>query len=256
MKKTVAVILWTVGLLGAGSGMWFVLDMNTLADTVGEVRQSVVHIEKVGSWEGSGFVLSEDGIICTAKHVVEGGGTFVVTFDDGTKVTTTCALQDNEHDIGFLKVKTLRPLTSLPVRRFSLRAGDQVFIMGSPLGFDYFNSVTLGIISAARRGTNNDYGLGWQVLFQSDARAYPGNSGGPVFDLDGRVVGVLVAGVDASMNFSVPVSVFMDNMPVVRLMLTEQRFSVPFTPEVNETYTSVTPVEPNEPEHSNPEGLE
>lgn len=225
-----------------------------LSDTVDRVRGSVVHIEKVGEWQGSGFVLTSDGIICTAKHVVENGGTFVVTFDDGTKLTTTVALQDNEHDVGFLKVKPDKPLKPLALAPFNLRAGDPVFIMGSPLGFFNFNSVTLGVVSARQRDLDEvaNSGLGWHVMFQSDSAAYPGNSGGPVFNMNGEVIGILVAGVDASLNYSVPVDVFRDKLWLIRLGLESQRFSVPVAPvEEEELYVQVPeePQNPDDPEY-------
>lgn len=200
-----------------------------LSNTVARVRGSVVHIEKVGECEGSGFVVSEDGVICTAKHVVEGGGEFIVTFDDGTKFTTRQTLADSNYDIGFLKIEPDRLLVPLTLSPFDLRAGDPVFIMGSPLGFDNFNSVTLGIVSAEQRNLDavENSGFGWTITFQSDSPAYPGNSGGPVFNLEGEVVGVLVAGMDSSLNYSVPVEVFADELDVIKLKFQLLRFVVP-----------------------------
>jgi len=218
-----------------------------LSDTVAKVRGSVVHIEKVDEWEGSGFVVSEDGLICTAKHVVEGGGTFVVTFDDGTKYTTTQCLADKLHDVGFLKIEPDKMLTPVPLSPFYLRAGDPVFIMGSPLGKNNFNSVTLGIVSAKKRdlsflGEESDM-YGWSIMFQSDSPAYPGNSGGPVFNIDGRVVGVLVAGMDSSLNYSVPVEVFMNDLNVVKMKFAMLRFEVPTVDPLPELEARVTCLE-------------
>ncbi len=243
MKKYFAVALMIVLLGGCGK----------LSTTVNRVRSSVVHIEKVGEWEGSGFVLTSDGIICTAKHVVEGGGKFIVTFDDGTKLTTEIALQDNEYDVGFLKVKPDKPLNTARLASFNLRAGDPVFIMGSPLGYFNFNSVTLGIVSAKQRDLDAvaNSGLGWHVMFQSDSAAYPGNSGGPVFNMQGWVIGILVAGVDASLNYSVPVDVFKDKMYWVRAGLEAQRFTVPQPkPAENDEWVpeQEPPTPPQEPE--------
>jgi len=234
-----------------------------LSNTVANVGPSVVHIEKMGAWQGSGFVLTEDGLICTAKHVVEGGGEFIVTFDDGTKISTKQSLYDSKHDIGFLKVepeKMLRPLRLVP---FDLRAGDPVFIMGSPLGKDNFNSVTLGIVSAKKRDLSflgpEAKTYGWSVMFQSDSAAYPGNSGGPVFDMNGDVVGVLVAGMDASLNYSVPVEVFMDELDIIKLKFRMLRFEVPEPPKVQEEVYYPQPEEPTtpeEPENPNPDDPE
>lgn len=222
MKKllqSVAVPLVVV----VGLGLFLVISMSTtinynLANTVESVRSSVVHIEKVGQWQGSGFILTSDGVIVTAKHVVEGGGQFVVTLDDGTMYTTDLVASYKYADIGFLKIKPDKPLKAVQLDLIKdWRVGNSVFIMGSPLGKDNFNSVTLGIISAAQRNLDvpDDYGYGWKVTFQSDSPAYPGNSGGPVFNMNGRVIGVLVAGMDASLNYSVPVFVFTPDLNAI-----------------------------------------
>jgi serine protease Do len=202
-----------------------------LSDTVQQVRSSVVHIEKLGQWQGSGFVLTQDGIIVTAKHVVEGGGEFIVTFDDGTQYKTSTCLQNNNYDVGFLKLNKF-DCVPLPLGSITkLRAGDPIFVMGSPLGKEQFNSVTAGIVSAVQRDWDQDSrGLGWKILFQGDTPGvYPGNSGGPVFNLQGEVVGVLVAGVGPGLNCSVPVDVFLDKILLIRLGLEQQSFSVPTT---------------------------
>ena len=201
---------------------------NNIAPKVAQVRGAVVHIQKVGAWQGSGFVVAPDGLIVTAKHVVEGGGTFEVTFDDGRKVRTTQAIQHDLHDVGFLRVEG-KNLQVAPMARTDLRPGEPVFVMGSPLGIEQFNSVTLGIVSAAQRDwSEDDNGLGWKVLIQSDAPGvYPGNSGGPVFNLRGEVIAVLVAGAGPGLHCSVPVRVFADKLAEIRLAFEMQRFEPP-----------------------------
>ncbi len=232
MSKLTVILLGVI-LLGAGC-------KPKLADTVQQVRGSVVHVTKVGEWEGSGFVVSEDGLIVTAKHVVEGGGTFVVTFDDGSKVTTTQALQDNLYDVGFLKVEK-KGLKALPLSNSVPRPGESIFVMGSPLGFEQFNSVTLGIVSAAQRDWDKESeGLGWKVLIQEDAPGvYPGNSGGPVFNMRGEVIGVLVAGAGPGLSCSVPVKVFANNLYQIRLAMDLQRFSDPSISDLQKEITSL-----------------
>jgi S1-C subfamily serine protease len=199
-----------------------------IATEVESVRGAVVHIEKVGEWQGSGFIVSKDGLIITAKHVVEGGGDFIVTMDNGTKYTTSMAMACKKYDIGFLKIESDKELPTVKLSDISrVRAGDLVFIMGSPLGYDNFNSVTLGIISSEQRDLEKyDEGLGWTILFQTDSAAYPGNSGGPVFNMQGEVIGILVAGMDASLNYSVPIRLVYRDITFVSQLMRAMNFEV------------------------------
>lgn len=228
-RLEMAGIVVVVAFMLGGVLINFMPATSNLANTVASVRSGVVHIQKVGEWQGSGFIITSDGIIVTAKHVVEGGGTFIVTLDDGTKYTTSTAVAYKDYDIGFLKIKTEKPLPVVELTDIkSLNVGDSIFIIGSPLGFDNFNSVTLGIISAKQRNLDavTNSGYGWTVTFQSDAAAYPGNSGGPVFNMRGQVVGVLVAGQDANLNYSVPVVVFINDVDLLKLVIESVKFKV------------------------------
>ena len=222
-----------VGMVLFGGVSYYVIDnsptVDSLADKVAQVRSAVVHIEKEGEWQGSGFIVGAEGLIVTAKHVVEGGGTFIVTLDDGTQFRTNITVESTRYDVGFLSIHTDKPLpaVALCLQEFG-RPGDSVFIIGTPLGYENFNSVTLGIISAEQRDLSPyDEGLGWSILFQSDAQAYPGNSGGPVFNMHGEVIGVLVAGVGPGLNYSVPVKLFIEDLNVVRLLVAMYKFNVP-----------------------------
>ena len=201
-----------------------------IADQVKQVRGSVVHILKEGVCQGSGCMISSDGIVFTAKHVTDGGGDFTVTLDDGTEYKVTECVESEEYDVSFLKLDTDE---TLPYSRLAsldtVQVGDGVFIMGSPFGDDNFNSVSLGIVSSLQRDLDakRDYGYGWSITFQTDATAEPGNSGGPVYNMRGEVIGVLVAGMDATVNYSVPVAVFMEDVPTVRLWFELIKFRVP-----------------------------
>lgn len=223
-----------------------------IADQVAKVRSSVVHIEKVGECQGSGCIVSSDGIIFTAKHVTGGGGEFIVTLDDGTKYETELCIESKEYDVAFLKINTNKPLQPAFLSNLDLlRVGDPVFIMGSPFGSENFNSVSLGILSSKQRNLDakQNYGYGWHVIFQTDATAEPGNSGGPVFDFEGRVIGVLVAGMDATVNYSVPVVVFSSDMETVRRWFELAKFEVREAPEVAEPDMFIMEDKPEEPEY-------
>jgi S1-C subfamily serine protease len=201
-----------------------------IADQVDKARSSVVHIEKVGKSQGSGCIISADGIVFTAKHVTDGGGDFIVTLDNGVKYTTSICVESKEYDVAFLKIKPDVPLIPAKMADLtSIRVGDPVFIMGSPFGSENFNSVSLGIVSHKQRNLDatQDYGFGWGITFQTDATAEPGNSGGPVFNMDGNVVGVLVAGMDATVNYSVPVGVFDEDVDTISLWFELTKFTVP-----------------------------
>jgi hypothetical protein len=180
-----------------------------IADQVEQVRSSVVHIEKVGVCQGSGCIISSDGIVFTAKHVTDGGGEFIVTLDDGTKYTTSVCVESVNFDVAFLKIKIDKMLPTVSLANIQqVRVGDPVFIFSSPFGKDNLNSVSLGILSSVQRDLSAKAPYGWRVTFQTDATAAPGSSGGPVFNVQGEVIGVLVAGIVPTINYSVPVSVF------------------------------------------------
>ncbi|MBJ6370171.1 Do family serine endopeptidase [Sedimentitalea sp. CAU 1593] len=137
---------------------------------------------------GSGFVISEDGYVVTNNHVIDGADEILVEFFSGEELAATVVGTDPNTDIALLKVESDEPL---PFVSFgdsdSARVGDWVIAMGNPLGQGF--SVSAGIVSARNRalsGTYDDY-------IQTDAAINRGNSGGPLFNMDGEVVGVNTA---------------------------------------------------------------
>lgn len=198
-----------------------------IADQVEQVRSAVVCIERVGQWQGSGAIISPDGIVFTAKHVTDGTpGDYTVTLDDQTTYKVKYVIEDTENDIAFMLLDLDGHEPNLPTvplaTQDDMRVGDPLFIMGSPLGYPNFNSVSLGILAADNRDLYNREGWGqykrydWHIMFQSTSPAFPGNSGGPVFNLRGEVIGVLVAGQGACLNYSVPVARFRGTIDAVR----------------------------------------
>lgn len=216
-----------IGLGHAGSSPF-----SDLADRVEQSLPVSVHVRKIGVCQGSGCIISPDGIVFTAKHVTDGEyGEYEVTLNDGRVFPVKAVVESKNHDVAFLQLD-LPDGVVLPYAKLAdlsrMRVGEAIYIIGSPYGSDQFNTVSLGILSAMQRNLDakRNYGYGWTVTFQSTSPAAPGNSGGPVFDMQGNVVGVLVAGMEATLNFSVPVAVFMDKLDVVRRMFEELEFKV------------------------------
>ena len=192
-----------------------------------EVLPSVVHI-MCDRWQGSGVVLSED-IVVTARHVVDGIN-YTITLSDGTTVMGIQAITHKDYDVGFIKVDRaiLKPAKFDSIKNCVL--GQPVFIIGSPFGKINFNSVTLGIISGLDRDWDGlSYSgdpYGWKVAFTSDAGAHPGNSGGPVFTMDGVVRGLLVGGYSPVLNCSMPSDLFMGDIENIKLMFAFNKYKV------------------------------
>lgn len=187
-----------VSTLGAQAGQAPALAQRkpeSLAGVAERVLPSVVTIRVAslgGTSEGSGFVVSTDGHIVTNDHVVaDGPGKATVVFNDGSTAAATVVGQDPESDIAVIKV-TRSGLT--PVQfgdSDALAVGDPVLAMGSPLSLA--NTVTAGIVSALDRTMQAGEPGGptrYYAAIQTDAAVNHGNSGGPLVDGAGRVVGV------------------------------------------------------------------
>ncbi|MDB4012497.1 Do family serine endopeptidase, partial [Planktomarina temperata] len=137
---------------------------------------------------GSGFVISADGFIVTNNHVIEGADEIEIEFFSGERLAAKVIGTDKNTDIAVLKVASDAPL---PFVSFgdsdTARVGDWVVAMGNPLGQGF--SVSAGIVSARNRALSGIY----DDYIQTDAAINRGNSGGPLFNLDGEVVGVNTA---------------------------------------------------------------
>ncbi|MFN6925308.1 MAG: Do family serine endopeptidase [Tabrizicola sp.] len=134
---------------------------------------------------GSGFVISEDGYIVTNNHVIEGADEITIEFFSGKKLPAKVVGTDPKTDIALLKVEVGEPLPYVTFGNSDLmRVGDWVMAMGNPLGQGF--SVSVGIVSARGRELSGTY----DDFIQTDAAINRGNSGGPLFNMDGQVVGV------------------------------------------------------------------
>jgi len=154
---------------------------------------------------GSGFIIDPSGLIVTNNHVIDGADKITVTLQDNTTLKATVVGRDESGDIALLKVKPEKPLAAVQFGNSdSARVGDWVLAIGNPFGLG--GTVTAGIVSA--RGRNIHQGP-YDDFIQTDAPINRGNSGGPLFDMDGQVVGMNTAiyspsGGSIGIGFSIP----------------------------------------------------
>ncbi len=157
--------------------------------------------------QGSGFVIDESGIIVTNNHVVGDADEIVASFNDGAKLKAEVIGRDTKTDIAVLRVKSDHPLPAVKLGDSDKsRIGDWVLAIGNPFGFG--RTVTLGIISAIGRDINSGP---YDNYIQTDASINKGNSGGPLFNMDGEVIGINTAIISPSggsigLGFAIPTS--------------------------------------------------
>lgn len=154
---------------------------------------------------GSGFVIDPSGIIVTNNHVIEGADEITANFPDGTKLKAELIGTDKKTDLAVLKVSPEKPLVAVPFGDSGkIRVGDWVMAIGNPFGLG--GTVTVGIVSARNRNINAGP---YDDFIQTDAAINRGNSGGPLFDMEGRVVGINTAIISPSggsigIGFAIP----------------------------------------------------
>ena len=159
---------------------------------------------------GAGVIVSRTGTILTALHVVDGAGNVRVAFVDGTKSTARITARDPANDIAVLQPDR-RPENVVPaVLGGGGRVGDDAFAVGHPLG--YVASLSAGVISGLDRSVEGESGRRLQGLIQFDTAVNPGNSGGPLLNRAGQVIGIVTALVNPSrdgyfigIGFAVPI---------------------------------------------------
>ncbi len=154
---------------------------------------------------GSGFVIDPSGLIVTNNHVIADADEIVANFANGSKLTAEVIGIDDKTDLALLKVTSPRPLEAARFGRSEqLRVGDWVLAIGNPFGFG--GTVTAGIVSALDRDINSGP---YDHYIQTDASINRGNSGGPLFNIGGEVVGINTAimsptGGSIGIGFAVP----------------------------------------------------
>ncbi|MES2947576.1 MAG: Do family serine endopeptidase [Pseudomonadota bacterium] len=157
--------------------------------------------------EGSGFIVRADGVIMTNAHVVNDADEVVVKLSDRREFVAKVLGTDKRTDIAVLKIDASDlPAVSLTSSR-PLRVGEWVMAIGSPFGFE--STVTAGVISATRRSLQED---GTVPFIQTDAAVNPGNSGGPLINMQGEVIGInsqifSLSGGYQGVSFAIPMDV-------------------------------------------------
>ncbi|MBB4746407.1 S1C family serine protease [Actinoplanes lobatus] len=191
----------------------------TVAQIYQTLTPSVVVIETTGhdsrdraeAGSGTGVIANADGTVLTALHVVDGAETIELTYADGTKAAAKLRSEDPSRDIAMLTPEKL-PETLVPaVLGGGAAVGDDVVAIGNPLGLVF--STTSGVVSGLNRKLNgDDGGQGIEGLIQFDAAVNPGNSGGPLINDRGQVIGIVIAlanpsgaGTFIGIGFAVPI---------------------------------------------------
>ena len=177
----------------------------SVADVVENALPSVVHII-AGSGTGTGFIINEDGLVVTNKHVVEGNSQVAVRLVTGNEYRGNVTQRHPDLDLAYIEIDATPSFTPIAIGDSDkIRVGEDVIAIGFPLGrsLGLEPTVSVGIISAKRDNR-----------LQTDASLNPGNSGGPLLDMFGQVAGVVVSRVEtdssgrpvAGIGFAIPIN--------------------------------------------------
>ncbi|MCL4477913.1 MAG: DegQ family serine endoprotease [Deltaproteobacteria bacterium] len=163
---------------------------------------------------GSGFIINKDGYILTNNHVIAGMSDIKVITDNGDQYTAKVIGTDPKTDIALLKIDPKKALDVAYLGDSSkVQVGDWVVVIGNPFGLDH--TVTAGIISAEGRRLSNE--SNYDQFLQTDAAINRGNSGGPVFNLKGEVIGISTAiiapSIGQGIGFAIPINVAKTILP-------------------------------------------
>lgn len=212
---------------------------NPIPDVVERVSPAVVGLsvlttrpqdDQLVEGIGTGFFVDRQGYILTNNHVAGNAQAIQVVFADGDKQTGQCVWSDAALDLAVVKVEG-GPYPFVTMGDSStLRVGDEVVAVGTPLTLQFQHTVTSGIVSALRRTLSvpsDNYVAFMEELVQIDASINPGNSGGPLCDMNGNVVGINTLKVTEAegIGFAIPIEIA---TPIVQRIVTEGSYEAPY----------------------------
>jgi serine protease Do len=237
-------------------------DALTVADIVKKVGPAVVGVStksksgvdffgKAGISEGigSGIIINDQGYVLTNYHVVQGAQEVKVIFSSGKEVSAKIMNHDPEIDVAIVKIteEVKMPAVAELGYSSSLQVGEQVVAIGNPLGKEFLGTVTTGIVSAVNRKLGND-----KVNYvQTDAAINSGNSGGPLVNSRGQVIGINTAKIGQSgvegLGFAIPIDQVKDKIeslskPVLRVGITAREITEDLSKQLTDQYNVEFPV--------------
>jgi S1-C subfamily serine protease len=184
-----------------------------IIDAVDQIKNAVVKIDvykknngkfrPAGS--GSGFIFSSDGLIFTNSHVVQGAEKIMVSLLNENEIEATLVGQDPDTDLAILKIYTDGYSVAKLGDASQLQIGQFVIAIGNPFGYQH--TVTAGVVSALGRSLRTQSGRLVDNVIQSDAALNPGNSGGPMINTSGEVIGVNTAMINGAQGLSFSVDI-------------------------------------------------
>lgn len=185
-----------------------------IIDAVQKVKNAVVKIDvfkKAGDGKlkpagsGSGFIFSSDGLIFTNSHVVNGADKIMISLLNENEIEATLIGQDPDSDLAILKIYATGYSVAKMGDASALQIGQFVIAIGNPYGYQH--TVTTGVVSALGRSLRTQSGRLVDNVIQSDAALNPGNSGGPMINTDGEVIGVNTAIIQGAQGLSFSVDI-------------------------------------------------
>ena len=193
---------------------------------------------------GSGFIWDDKGHVVTNFHVIAGASEARIRLSDGKEYKASLVGASPMHDLAVLRIGDAPKRHPLPLgTSHDLRVGQKTFAIGNPFGLDW--TLTTGIVSALDRSLTEESGSVIEHLIQTDAAVNPGNSGGPLLDSAGRLIGVNTAifspsGASAGVGFAVPVDTVNRVVPqlIGRGKYVRPSLGIEIDEDINETIAS------------------
>lgn len=199
-----------------------VVGISTVSQTLTETIFGLQSGQSTGI--GTGIVVSDDGYVLTNSHVVNDGNTETITVDlyDGSEYEGTILWNDSSLDLAIVKIEANGLSTAVLGDSSTVKIGDYAMAIGNPMGLDYERSVTSGIISGLNRsitvGSNDGNVNVMDGLIQTDASINSGNSGGPLINSSGEVIGINSAKASSAegLGFAIPINVVIPVIDAVK----------------------------------------